>query len=372
MASAGQRLDARRHVVAFPQGPSLGPGLVARALQAVMAERALLDDALRPHRDVRAQRLLHRLGPLRPIPVEVPHRVGAGGRAVAAADAARVDLGDEPLVVDLGRLHGADAWCTGGDRSACRAAARGAAPDASRAPPSSSGPDAARRSRGPSPRAPARPAGRCSRPGRRRRRPGRPCSGRDRSPFPSAPWPQPSSRRPPRSVPGRLRDAHRRAEIGQAGEELALPREQPERVRPDARWPSARRRAFRARPGSRRRRARRAVPRARGPRSRRGAMRPSPSPGPRCRARRRSPGGSPPRSPSAPRGRDRGSPGGTAARRPFLPRSASGSKRTSTRESVAARRDAARGTLGRRSRTSARNSKRPDRVFSTRFQSPWS
>ena len=67
------------------------------------------------------------------VPVEVPHGVRAGGRAVAAADAARVDLGHEPFLVDLCRLHGADLRARGsialhagqagpaGDRGASRA-----------------------------------------------------------------------------------------------------------------------------------------------------------------------------------------------------------------------------------------------------------
>ena len=73
-----------------------------------MAEAALLHHAARPDGNVRVQPLRHRLRPLGTLPVEVPNGVGTGRRAVPAADAARVDLGDEPFPVDLCRLDGAD------------------------------------------------------------------------------------------------------------------------------------------------------------------------------------------------------------------------------------------------------------------------
>src|ERR1035437_1135844 len=104
----GAGLDAGRHVIPLPQRPALGGRLVLGALEPVMAEGALLHHAARPDGDVRVQPLGHRLRPLGTLPVEVPNGVRASGRAVPTADAARVDLGHEPFLVDLCRLHGAD------------------------------------------------------------------------------------------------------------------------------------------------------------------------------------------------------------------------------------------------------------------------
>ena len=88
---ASSRLSAERPL----------PGL----LQAVVAEGALLHDALGPHRDVRVLpgRLL-----LVAMPVEVLRVVRAGRHAEAAADAARVDLRHDPLGVPVGGVDGAD------------------------------------------------------------------------------------------------------------------------------------------------------------------------------------------------------------------------------------------------------------------------
>src|ERR1035437_7369240 len=102
----GTGLDAGGLVVALAERGVLGA--VLGLLEPVMAERAFLDDALRADRDVGAQSLLHRLGPLGPLPVEVAHRIRTRGRAVAAADAAWVDLRHEPVVVDLRGLDRAD------------------------------------------------------------------------------------------------------------------------------------------------------------------------------------------------------------------------------------------------------------------------
>ena len=66
IASAGTALHAGRHVVALAQRAVLEPGLILGLLEPVMAEGAFLDDALRADRDVGAQPLLHRLGPLGP------------------------------------------------------------------------------------------------------------------------------------------------------------------------------------------------------------------------------------------------------------------------------------------------------------------
>src|ERR1035437_5716422 len=104
----GTGLDAGGLVVALAERAILGAGLVLGLLEPVMAEGAFLDDALRADRDVGAQSLLHRLGPLGPLPVEVAYRIRTRGRAVAAADATRVDLRHEPLVVDLRGLDRAD------------------------------------------------------------------------------------------------------------------------------------------------------------------------------------------------------------------------------------------------------------------------
>ncbi len=101
-------LRAGRLIVFLPQLSPFRAGVLPSLLQAVMTERALLDHALGPNRDIGVQMLPLGLRPLRAVPVEVLDGVGAGVGAVPAADAARVDLTDDALVVDVGRLDRAD------------------------------------------------------------------------------------------------------------------------------------------------------------------------------------------------------------------------------------------------------------------------
>src|SRR3989344_5360347 len=87
--------DARRYIVALGQRTVLGPGFFAGAEQAVVAERALLHHAHRPHRNVRVQRLLELPGEFRLVPVEHSPRVGGGGGGKTAH---RAHSGGDPRV----------------------------------------------------------------------------------------------------------------------------------------------------------------------------------------------------------------------------------------------------------------------------------
>jgi hypothetical protein len=82
---------------------------LARLLQAMMAEGALLHDAFLSHRDIR---VLSRLLFLVSIPVEVFHVVRTSGHTEPAADATRVNLRDDPFRVAIGRINRTDlgAW----------------------------------------------------------------------------------------------------------------------------------------------------------------------------------------------------------------------------------------------------------------------
>src|SRR3990172_286770 len=98
----GAGLGASRDVVAGGELAALPARAVARLLEPVVAERALLDDALGPHRHVG---VLARRRLLVAQPVEVLGVVGARGHAEPAADAARVDLGDDALRVAVCGVH---------------------------------------------------------------------------------------------------------------------------------------------------------------------------------------------------------------------------------------------------------------------------
>jgi hypothetical protein len=102
----GAGLDTGREVVSFLELAALGSRLVSGPLEPVMAESALLHHSFGANGDVRAEPRLHGLRPLGRFPVELAHGVRTGGGAIPAADAARIDLRHETLVVDLRGLDG--------------------------------------------------------------------------------------------------------------------------------------------------------------------------------------------------------------------------------------------------------------------------
>ena len=92
-------------------GAILEPRHVLGAADALDAEGALLHDAARPHRDVRVELQVERLGERLLVvvePVEVAHLVGAVVGAVARADAAVVHLAVEAVRRVVRRVHRAD------------------------------------------------------------------------------------------------------------------------------------------------------------------------------------------------------------------------------------------------------------------------
>ena len=109
-----------------------GGGLpVARLLQPVAAEAALLDDAARARRDLRVQRLAEPARPVGVPPVERARVVRAGGHAVAAAQAAHRDLRDDARARDRPRPRSAGRPTR---RGSCRRTAGTSAARTPRAP----------------------------------------------------------------------------------------------------------------------------------------------------------------------------------------------------------------------------------------------
>src|SRR5512141_543154 len=95
----GAALDTSSDIIAVLQLPLFTLRNPFCFLQPVMTERALFNHADRPHRHVWIQTLLHLSGPAWPKPVEILNRVRAGVGAITTADAARIDLSDQPFLV---------------------------------------------------------------------------------------------------------------------------------------------------------------------------------------------------------------------------------------------------------------------------------
>src|ERR1035437_4143346 len=113
--AAGASLHAGRDVIGGVDfGLAVGHGLGFGGMPAAVAEVALFDHAAHARRDVRVEGLFHAGGPGRIPPVEVACVVGAGGHAVAAAEAALGHLADDSGGrVDIHRLLRADADARG-------------------------------------------------------------------------------------------------------------------------------------------------------------------------------------------------------------------------------------------------------------------
>jgi hypothetical protein len=98
--SSWTSFDTGGGIVTVLELAALGPGGISCALESVMAKGALLHNASRSDGDIGTQALLHRLGPLRSLPVELPNRVGTRGGAVTTSDAAGINLSHDSFFVD--------------------------------------------------------------------------------------------------------------------------------------------------------------------------------------------------------------------------------------------------------------------------------
>src|ERR1019366_2184511 len=104
-------LDAGRDVIrGVSCGHAVGDGFGLGGVPAAVAEVALFDHAAHARSDIGVEGFFHAGGPGGIPPIEVACVVGAGGHAVAAAEAALGHLADDPgCGVDIHRLLRADA-----------------------------------------------------------------------------------------------------------------------------------------------------------------------------------------------------------------------------------------------------------------------
>jgi hypothetical protein len=74
----------------------------------MMAKRAFFDNPFCPDGNISVEGSLHFLGPLGFVPIEILDGVRTGCRTIPATDATVIDLGNQPLLVDIGGIDRTD------------------------------------------------------------------------------------------------------------------------------------------------------------------------------------------------------------------------------------------------------------------------
>jgi len=71
----------------------------------MMTKRAFFDNPFCPERNISVEGALHFLGPFGFVPIKILDGVRTGCRTISAADATVIDLGNQPLFVDIGGIN---------------------------------------------------------------------------------------------------------------------------------------------------------------------------------------------------------------------------------------------------------------------------